>query len=176
MPWADICRSLASRVCGFQKSLDGPGGLEIWVIGWLRYSDPGIKFFAQFKKQSLRKAAVMSHTKRYTTRHINAAFCVHVIAEVQPKLEYRPCCLWCRMLIRCNDGSDWIILACQLVDYCCLVTLSLSRDLKALSTSTQKFFCTNWFKVSKMSSSCIHCILFHGSRIQNMFTIKVSSA
>lgn len=27
---------------------------------------------------SLRKAAVMSHTKRYTTRHINAAFCVHV--------------------------------------------------------------------------------------------------
>lgn len=100
----------------------------------------------------------------------------HVIAEVQPKLEYRPCCLWCRMLIRCNDGSDWIILACQLVDYCCLVTLSLSRDLKALSTSTQKFFCTNWFKVSKMSSSCIHCILFHGSRIQNMFTIKVSSA
>lgn len=71
------------------------------------------------------------------------------MAEVQHKLEYRPCCLWCRMLIRCNDGSDWIILVCQLVDYCCLVTLSLSRDLKALSTSTQEFFCTNWFKVSK---------------------------
>lgn len=151
MPWADICRSLASRVCGFQKPLDGPGGLEIWVIRWLRYSDPGIKFFAQFLQfVSTKSCGNVTHEKIHNPAYQCCFLCpCHVIAEVQPKLEYRPCCLWCRMLIRCNDGSDWIILVCQLVDYCCLVTLSLSRDLKALSTSTQEFFCTNWFKVSK---------------------------
>lgn len=147
MPWADICRSLAWRVCGFLVIGWAGGSQNLKLDGWGTVTRASSSSLSSCSS-SLRKAAVMSHTKRYTTRHINAAFCVHVIAEVQPKLEYRTCWLWCRMLIRCNDGSDWIILACQLVDYCCLVTMSLSRDLKALPTSTQEFFCTNWFKVS----------------------------